>query len=168
MTDQEYIAKAKIGWVVGDGTKQIALLVRELERICDEVEYVRSQAYCPNLGEFSRGYETACDEIVARIYGASLASDKQKQRLTENGLLLDQTHIATKQTQWIAVADRLPNDDEIVLVLCPRESEPVWLGYIDGDTGEWRDVSAAWIETGVTHWMPLPESPKQSQSNVAL
>lgn len=69
MTDQEYIARAKDGCVIGNGSKQIALLVKELDRICDEVKYVRSQSYSPNLGEFSRGYETACDEIVARIYG---------------------------------------------------------------------------------------------------
>jgi len=61
--------------------------------------------------------------------------------------------------EWVAVADRLPDDDEIVLVSCPNESEPVWMGYLDGETGEWRDTSAAWIETGVTHWMPLPEPP---------
>jgi hypothetical protein len=70
MTDQEYITKAKDGCVIGNGSKQIALLVKELERICGEVKYVRSQSYCPNMGEFSRGYETACDEIVARIYGS--------------------------------------------------------------------------------------------------
>lgn len=67
MKDEEYIARAIEGCVVGGGAKQISLLVEELGRICSEVKYVRSQSYCPNMGEFSRGYQTACDEILARI-----------------------------------------------------------------------------------------------------
>lgn len=39
----------------------------EIGRIVDDVKYVRSQAFWPHMGEFSRGYQTACDEIVARI-----------------------------------------------------------------------------------------------------
>lgn len=65
--DEEYIARAIEGCVVGGGAKQIQLLVEELGRICSEVKYVRSQSFCPDMGEFSRGYQTACDEISARI-----------------------------------------------------------------------------------------------------
>lgn len=67
MKDEEYIARAIEGCVVGNGAKQISLLVDELGRICSEVKCVRSQSYCPDLGEFSRGYQTACDEILKRI-----------------------------------------------------------------------------------------------------
>ena len=66
MKDEEYIARAIEGCVVGGGTKQISLLVEELGRIISEVKYVRSQSYCPDMGEFSRGYKTACDEILER------------------------------------------------------------------------------------------------------
>ncbi len=67
MEDKELIARAIEGCVVGNGSKQIQLLVEELNRICSEVKYVRSQAFCPHMGEFSRGYQTACDEILARM-----------------------------------------------------------------------------------------------------
>lgn len=67
MTDEEYIARAVEGCVIGGGAKQISLLVEGLGRICSEVKYVRSQSYCPDMGEFSYGYQTACDEILARI-----------------------------------------------------------------------------------------------------
>lgn len=39
----------------------------EVNRIVDEVKYVRSQAFWPHMCEFSHGHQTACDEILARI-----------------------------------------------------------------------------------------------------
>lgn len=66
MKDEEYIARAIEGCVVGNGSKQISLLIEELGRIVAEVKYVRSQSFCPDMGEFSRGYQTACDEILER------------------------------------------------------------------------------------------------------
>ena len=64
--DEEFIARAIEGCVVGNGSKQISLLVEELGRIVAEAKYVRSQSFCPDMGEFSRGYQTACDEILER------------------------------------------------------------------------------------------------------
>jgi len=55
MKDEEYIARAIEGCVVGNGSKQISLLVEELGRIVAEVKYVRSQSFCPDMGEFSLG-----------------------------------------------------------------------------------------------------------------
>jgi hypothetical protein len=43
------------------------VVVRAYLRILDEVKYVRSQSFCPDLGEFSRGFRVACDEILDRI-----------------------------------------------------------------------------------------------------
>ncbi|AMV30879.1 hypothetical protein VN12_02105 [Pirellula sp. SH-Sr6A] len=67
MEDKELIARAIQGCVVGNGSKQIELLIGELARICSEVKYVRSQSFWPHMGEFSRGYQTACDEILERM-----------------------------------------------------------------------------------------------------
>ena len=47
----------------------------QISQIVDDVKYVRSQAFWPHMGEFSRGYQTACDEIVARINSRGLVSD---------------------------------------------------------------------------------------------
>lgn len=68
--------------------------------------------------------------------------------------------IAAKTCQpdirWRDVKAEMPDADETVLVFHPREDEPVWFGYFDGD--EWRDVNG---ETRpVTHWAPMPEPPK--------
>lgn len=59
---------------------------------------------------------------------------------------------------WVDVAERLPDDGETVLVAFDPASdpgEPVWLGWLDGDT--WRDCDgAAWP---VTHWQSIPAPP---------
>lgn len=57
---------------------------------------------------------------------------------------------------WIGASDRLPDDDQCVLI-ATTDGE-VWVGYHDGDDG-WREASA--LQVSVTHWMPLPEPPCQ-------
>lgn len=64
-----------------------------------------------------------------------------------------------EQPQWISCAERLPDENQEVLCLTPDGSFRVfgWT-YIDWmwfDDNEWRD------EKDVTHWMPLPEPPKE-------
>ena len=68
--------------------------------------------------------------------------------------------------EWISVKDRLPEAGSRVLVfdetseefdlwsLEPRESEWCPIGWYD---------SAGWFRRGdeITHWMPLPEPPKE-------
>ena len=54
---------------------------------------------------------------------------------------------------WIDVNDEMPDSDLTVLVFTGGET---WLGYFDGNV--WQSVEAGAIE--VTHWMELPEGPK--------
>ena len=57
--------------------------------------------------------------------------------------------------QWIPVEQGLPDSDLTVhITLAPGASEPVWLGYLDGDT--WRDIEGN--EVMVTHWAPMLEA----------
>ena len=59
---------------------------------------------------------------------------------------------------WISVKDRLPNDDERVLAYFPemRDSE--------ADI----QLSKGWaINKFVSHWMPLPKTPKEAMTNDA-
>jgi hypothetical protein len=62
--------------------------------------------------------------------------------------------------KWIPCADRMPDDETIVLVAIDpsheQYGEPVWLGYHDGDDG-WR--TAEGLQVPVTHWMELPAAP---------
>jgi hypothetical protein len=60
---------------------------------------------------------------------------------------------------WIPVGERLPDADTVVVVaisMRDRWSEPVWLGYLDGN--DWRTVEGDVIHP--THWRELPEPPE--------
>jgi len=60
---------------------------------------------------------------------------------------------------WIRVTDRLPDDDTIVLVYAPNAaSEPVWLGYLDGE--DWHWANGMRVGQLVSHWAEMPEGPK--------
>jgi len=54
---------------------------------------------------------------------------------------------------WISVGDILPDSDMTVLINTPRSSEPVWLGFFDGEC--WRNIEGFPID--VTHWAEMPE-----------
>lgn len=70
-------------------------------------------------------------------------------------------------SEWISVKDRLPNENECVLVIVSgKPSENITL---DGayELAEYDPVEGwileMWPEWGsavVTHWMPLPQPPK--------
>lgn len=62
-------------------------------------------------------------------------------------------------TQWISVADRLPDDDLTVLIAL-ADGE-VWTGFMDA--GDWRYVSADLVGIEVTHWMDFPEPPLKGE-----
>ncbi len=73
-----------------------------------------------------------------------------------------------RETAWISVKDRLPDDDQMVLVIAsgkPQQNLTLdraieIASYYTADS--W--VLEAWPEwetPNVTHWMPLPEPPKE-------
>lgn len=66
-------------------------------------------------------------------------------------------------SDWIPVSERLPEEDEWVLVFSKRGRRPVHdskLLYVDEDYGP------QWIcSHSVTHWMPLPEPPEHENKD---
>jgi hypothetical protein len=66
---------------------------------------------------------------------------------------------------WISVKDRVPEGDQKVLVACVNENKNPWQPeehFLDVTAFDGDDFG---ICADVTHWMPLPEPPKQEQSN---
>jgi len=64
-------------------------------------------------------------------------------------------------SEWISVKDRLPPDDEHVLIFIPCYPG-ISLGSFHSDYG-WNDRCDSIQmphDNKVTHWMPLPETPK--------
>ena len=56
--------------------------------------------------------------------------------------------------EWISVKDRLPKNDEIVIICTDKNF--IYAGELIGDT--WFLDNDSWTAT-VTHWMPLPQPP---------
>lgn len=61
---------------------------------------------------------------------------------------------------WISVKESLPDSDMAVLIVCPKQSDPVWMAYHDGEG--WRWLEGMPISRRVTHWQHLPEPPAAS------
>ena len=71
---------------------------------------------------------------------------------------------------WISVSDRLPGDNEKVIICCIDDIGDYGFPYTYKDAcemgfyenGQWYSDNPDYIDDidGVTHWMPLPEPPK--------
>ena len=59
-----------------------------------------------------------------------------------------------KQSEWISVADKLPQDDNNVLAYHAKMGI-IFAWYNE----EWQDSDHYYSEELVTHWQPLPECP---------
>jgi len=73
---------------------------------------------------------------------------------------------AQAERRWIPVSERLPKTEQPVQVYMPKLYMSVQTGfytkYYGEDDGEWYEH---WVASGdVTHWMPLPEPPKEDNN----
>lgn len=63
------------------------------------------------------------------------------------------------EMKWIPVSERLPDNWQLVLVCNIRED---WIGCWEYSCGEeWSDYYLTFSTSDITHWMPLPELPKE-------
>ena len=60
--------------------------------------------------------------------------------------------------EWISVKDRLPEKNTQVLVFSRGWYVVCWYAPLN-IAATWYDGDTRW--TGVTHWMPLPDPPKE-------
>lgn len=63
---------------------------------------------------------------------------------------------------WVSVKDNLPHDHEEYL-LFKKEENFCYIGHIDINKN-WFDADGCTLE-GITHWMPLPNPPKEETNN---
>lgn len=69
--------------------------------------------------------------------------------------------------RWISVKDRLPKSGQNVLIYYPKwDGDEIQVARLDND-GMTFDICGEFnVGTGVvTHWMPLPESPRGGDTN---
>ena len=69
--------------------------------------------------------------------------------------------------RWIPVAERLPGNDDFVLVIASGKSgnitlnNEIELASFSMDEGWILEMWPEWEDPKVTYWMPLPEPPKE-------
>lgn len=88
--------------------------------------------------------------------------------LMYTNVVLDEIRSAPTIGGWVSVKDRLPPMYHMVLITGKNSaggSFGVIKGSYDGDKGQWyRDDIGQYVDYRgdiVTHWMPLPEPPKE-------
>jgi hypothetical protein len=71
--------------------------------------------------------------------------------------------LISESIQWVDVKDQMPDSELTVLVSAPEASEPVWLGYHDGDS--WFSVDGMGYGNEeeqvaqVVAWAEMPKGP---------
>ena len=63
-------------------------------------------------------------------------------------------------SKWISVKERLPEEGEVVLVFGGRSIYTAIYGWRCGWYG-WHKLNSKYHNCNPTHWMPLPEPPKE-------
>jgi hypothetical protein len=63
-------------------------------------------------------------------------------------------------SEWISVKERLPGANEDVWCYSNRNGGYTFIGYIGYHVRDWMENGSLHIGD-VTHWMPLPEPPKE-------
>ena len=65
--------------------------------------------------------------------------------------------------KWISVTERLPGEFISVLVCIPSEAPLPMVKEAYLANGWWVTKMAIFKQEDITHWMPLPEAPKEDE-----
>ena len=65
--------------------------------------------------------------------------------------------------KWISVTERLPGEFISVLVCIPSEAPLPMVKEAYLANGWWATKMAIFKQEDITHWMPLPEAPKEGK-----
>jgi hypothetical protein len=68
--------------------------------------------------------------------------------------------------RWHDVDDVMPDNERMVLVFMPEESEPeqVWMGYYDSDGG-WCGLAGMPLSFDVIAWCEMPKGPGKNEDD---
>lgn len=114
--------------------------------------------------------EKLVELIESARYWGSNTSEEIADHLIAHGVTVQ---------EWISVNDRLPDDEQEVLVIAHGwdgrlvyvgshkrvEAQKSWLTGITNKSSEWSLWGWSYLkEPMVTHWMPLPEPPKEVET----
>lgn len=98
--------------------------------------------------------EAERDALLRKLATMRDTSDTRRQ-YARRRLGLPAVGSMIEQIEWIACAERLP-DDEITVLL--RTEQDVWPGWRAGSV--WRDTDGMPVRRKVTHWCDMPAGPR--------
>lgn len=102
----------------------------------------------------------ALKENIEKLKAAGIEVDASNERYVRLAEL-------ERQTEWISVKDRMPEDNVPVLLVWTNGRVtsviPGWHVSIKGLGNDWNTSCGLRPEEEITHWMPLPEPPKEVQ-----
>ena len=110
------------------------------------------------------------DDLIRRsdLYKAYMSKGKDKLRLATVINELELTPAVGAVTrQWIPVTERLPDNDDFVLVVASGQAGNIRLdnafelGQFSMSEGWILEMWPEWEDPKVTYWMPLPEPPNE-------
>ena len=98
-------------------------------------------------------YKHTLEHHVKEIKLLTAEIDKKDERLEQ----------LRKEKEWIAISERLPEDDSTVLIYTDHETTLMGI-YAKCekafDVGNFNDYYDTWKVEDVTHWMSLPKRPQ--------
>ncbi len=131
------------------------------ENACEHCPYWKEEEV-PEEARPIYGADTwhSCDGDRVGLDGADLI-----ERLTARcARYAEEIAVAQERTRWIPVTERLPEVGRRVLA-----TSGVFVGEaFRAQSGEWARIYGPWndfLERSVTHWMPLPEPPKEAAND---
>lgn len=64
-----------------------------------------------------------------------------------------------EKIHWNKPAACMPDADETVMIFLPKDDEPVWFGFFDGNKWHLADGFPL-ADNEVTYWTPMPRGPQ--------
>lgn len=113
------------------------------------VNWLRDKADRADSPSWTRMMHTAADHLLRLEYRLEQAC-AERDAVTKRMIELEQ------KQRWIPVAERLPEYGQEVIVYSGNVLKPVVYGV-----HYWNKEFNSWAH--ITHWMPLPEPPKEDE-----
>ena len=105
------------------------------------------------------------EKLVELLKESKLCSKRFDDQYSDRTISIIAEHLITHgvtMQEWISVADRLPGTNVGVLVYTPRLKNIFGAFYkVDGKWEIFSYRGGEILNDEVTHWMPLPEQPKE-------
>lgn len=132
--------------------------------VCEKCQYYESVCTRENFEMIAPDALALIEHLEAERDAALKEAEKQKELVELNRFLLDAADKALEEAEkhipkWIDAEERLPEEKESVLVHYADGWMPI--AFLLG--GKWYQNSGDTSWLSVTHWMYMPEPPKEGE-----